>query len=86
MGEDRVAGVERQPQVLAAPVHVEDLPPGQYRGEVHRAGQVPADRAGVVHLDGRDGAAGDPAGEAGPDGLDFGQLRHQMVYVQTVIM
>ena len=40
-------------------------------------GEVPAHGARVEHLDGGDGAAGDPALQAAPDDLDLGQLRHR---------
>ena len=50
--------------------------PASAGGEVGGAGQVPADRARVQHLDGRDGAAGHPALQAAADGLDLGQFRH----------
>ena len=38
--------------------------------------QVPADRPRVAHLDRGDPPAGDPAGQALPDRLHLGQLRH----------
>jgi hypothetical protein len=76
VADDRVAGVEREPEVLAAAGHVEDRAAGQHGDEMRVAGQMAADRAGVVHLDGRDGPAGHPLGQALPDGLDLGQLGH----------
>jgi hypothetical protein len=76
VGDDRVAGVEREPEVLAAPADVEDLAVGEDGGEVLGAGQVAADGAGVVYLDGVDGPAGDPAGQALAYRLDLGKFWH----------
>src|SRR5436305_5550910 len=76
VGHDRVPGVQREPQVLAAAADVQDLPLGQYGGEVPLAGQVPADRAGVVYLGGGDGTTDEPPGQALAYRLDLGKLGH----------
>src|SRR5262249_55334686 len=83
VGDDRVAGVEREPEVLAAPADIEDLAVRQDGREMRLTGQVAADRAGVGVLDGVNGAAGDPAGQALAYRLDLGKFRHQMLNFQT---
>jgi hypothetical protein len=74
VADDRVTGIQQQPQVFAAAGDIEDGAPGQHRDEVGVAGQVAADRAGVVHLDRRDGATGHPLGQPLPDGLHLGEF------------
>ena len=71
-----VAGVQRQPEVLAAAAGAEHGAPDQHVGEVLRAGQVPTYRPGVMDLDAGDRAAGDACLQAEADDLDLGQLRH----------
>ena len=78
VADDRVAGVQREPQVLAAPADVGDRSgrPARRRSRPRRrrAGAPPA---GAAPRPSAMRAAGDPAGEPLPDGLDLGQLRHQ---------
>ena len=69
-------GRQREPQVLAATGHAGDGPPPQPRGEVPRAGRVPAHRPRVPDLHVVDRPAGNPSLESGPDHLDLGKLRH----------
>jgi hypothetical protein len=75
--DERVAGVERQPQVLAAAQRRVDTPAGEQVDEVALPGQVTADRARVRHGDRGDPAPDDAAGETEADDLDLGQLRQR---------
>jgi hypothetical protein len=79
VGEQRETLVEFGPQVLAAPPGRDHRAPGQPAGEVGGTRQVPADRAGMVHLYGRERAADHVCFETEPDDLDLGKLRHQTV-------
>jgi hypothetical protein len=76
VGGDGLAGVQRQPQVLAAALRRGDRPAHDPPGEVRGTGLVPPDRPGVVHLDRVDGPAGHPPREAVADDLDLGELGH----------
>ena len=76
MGQQRLRTTEVQPEVLAATPHTEDLPAGQPGGEIQLSGEVAPHRAGMAHLDGSHSAPGDVFGQAQPDDLDLGQLRH----------
>jgi hypothetical protein len=71
-----VAGVQRQPQVLAPPLRRQDGAPGEPADEVVGTRSVPAHRARVRDLHLLDRASRDAALQPEPDGLDLGQLRH----------
>ena len=73
---ERVAGVQRQPQVLAAALGGKQRPALEQRAEVVGAGLVPAHRPGVRDLDPLDHPARDAALEAAAHDLDLGQLGH----------
>jgi hypothetical protein len=76
VGRAAVGLGHRQPQVLAAAMGGGEGAAGERADEVLGALEVAAHRPRVVHLDGGDGAAGDPAVQAAPDDLDLGQLGH----------
>ncbi len=86
MRDDRVAVVERQPQVFAAPPGADDRPAGERLHEVLVTRDVPPDRALVQHLHRRDPPTDGVCVQALPDRLDLGKLGHQIAYCQTVSM
>jgi len=49
---------------------------GQAAGKVRGSGQMSANRPGVQHFHGSEGAADDMRVEAHPHDLDLGKLRH----------
>ena len=69
---DTARPVQREPQILAAPIAAGDPGVQQPRGQVGRAGLVAADGAGVVHSDGGDGLAHHVGLQSAPHHLDFG--------------
>ena len=73
----RVAGVERAEQVLAAPAGGEDRRAGEAVDQL--AGRRAPDRPFAADVDGEDLPADDPLLEPSADGLDLRQLRHQRV-------
>ena len=77
VAEQRVAVVERQPEVLAAPAGRLDPPPGQRLGEAGRAARVAPHRARVQHVHPGDRRAEHVPLEPGADDLDLGELGHR---------
>ncbi len=77
VSEQRVAVVERQPEVLAPPAGALDPATGQRGGEALRAARVAAHGPRVQHLDAGDGAAHRVPLEAHAHHFDLGQLGHQ---------
>ena len=73
----RVAGVERQQQVLAAPLCCQHL--GARETVDHLLRRRAAHAAQPAYFDVRDRSPYDVLRKAAPDGLDLGQLRHQLV-------
>ena len=73
VGQEGVAVVERQPQVLAAAPGLLDAPAGQPGREVVGAGGVAPYRTGMQYVDRGDGAADHVGLEAEADDLDLGQ-------------
>ncbi len=76
MAEHGVAGVEREPEVLAAAAGGEHPAAGEPVREVGGPGGVPAHRARVQHLDPLDRPADDVRVQAAADHLDLGKLGH----------
>jgi hypothetical protein len=76
VAEQGVAGVQGQPQVLAAAAGVGERAPGEPGDEVVGAGQVPADGTGVEHLDRGDAPVEHVRLEAATYDLDLWELRH----------
>src|SRR3954469_19166458 len=76
MSEDCVAGVQWQPQVLAATTGTVDAPSFEDRAEVFRSCEVASYGARVRHDDGLDASAADSLFESATHDFDFGQLRH----------
>ena len=76
-GEERFVVIQGEPEVLSATFGPDEGAVGHRGGEAVGAGRVPADGARVEHLGLGDRPADHMALEAGPDGLDFGQLRHR---------
>ena len=76
VAEQRVAVVERQPEVLAAPAGRLDPAAGQRGGEAGRAARVAPHRARVQDVDPGDRRAEHVPLEAGADDLDLGELGH----------
>src|SRR3546814_11624292 len=74
MGQDSVARVEREPEILAAAVCGADRAAGEGRDEAGRTAGVTAYRAGVQDLDVADRGADRVRLESATDHLDPGQL------------
>jgi len=74
--DQRVGGVEREPQVLAASAGPQHRPAGEPGGKVDASCRVPPNRARVQDRDPVDRAPDDPPLQAPADDLDLGQLGH----------
>jgi hypothetical protein len=72
VAEQGVAGVERQPEVLAAPPGGVDPAAGEPIGEVGGPRQVPPDRTRVPYLDRVDAMSDGELLQAATDDLDLG--------------
>ncbi len=73
----RVTGVEGHEQVLAAPLRRQHLRARETVDDL--LGRRATDAAQPTDLDTRDRSPDDVRRKAAPDGLDLGQLRHQLV-------
>src|SRR5450755_4451743 len=84
MGQERIT-LGGQPEVLAAAQRGADRAAAECGAEIGRAGRVPPDGPRMQHLDLVDGAARDMLGQAPPDGLDLGKLRHGLAAPERLL-